>query len=282
MEIKLIQDRVTSFQKELFEAIKSATYRGSVYDNGLKAKEALIRSQTLINKIHEPVKQSLFNYLKDNTSFIWTVYPNLGSTSPEMKLYGKLKGKDQDLVFFKDQLIETIISDPGGPTDGKIDVAGFKATEKSIAVNIRSQMSSIDKNFDTLMERAFAETLNLRIKHPKLCMGEVYLIPIFELDESAMLENKVSFKSAQTKLGKFIKTFNAITSRNDYSIENAYKYDSTALLMIDLRVTPPVLVKDQDDLKNYIEDEEIINAFENIMPKSFDKRIFKAYKSIHL
>ena len=66
-------------------------------------------------------------------------------------------------------------------------------------------MSSVAKNFDTLMERAFAETLNLRLRLPGLVMGEVYVPPIVEYDDVAMRTNRVAWKKKPIPVEKSIR-----------------------------------------------------------------------------
>ena len=38
------------------------------------------------------------------------------------------------------------------------------------------------------LERTFAETMNLRFRHPQLVMGEVYLLAVKDYDEQSMNE----------------------------------------------------------------------------------------------
>ena len=227
MDKNLLQQSINNFQSELFSSIQTKSYNGTNYQNGQKAKEALIRSQTLILNVHESVKQSFHNTLTTKTSYEWTVHPPLNQTKPELKIYGKLKGKNQDIVYLRTSTQSTIIED--GPNIGKTDAVGIEATKRSIIIGVRSQMSSVDKNFDTLMERAFAETLNLRLRAPVITMGEVYVLPIEELDDKAMLENKVAFLGRKVKVDKFIRTFDSFSGRSDLKFDDQYKYDASAL-----------------------------------------------------
>ena len=165
----LLEKSLTKFQNELFEAITTRSYRGTQYSDGQKAKEALIRSQTLILNVHESVKLSMFNTLKSQTNIDWKVFPPINATRPELKLFGAIKGKDQDVVFLRDEPSRFEFED--GPNFGNIDEIGPVATDRAIVIGVRSQMSSVDKNFDTLMERAFAETLNLRLRSERIVMG---------------------------------------------------------------------------------------------------------------
>lgn len=275
MDKVLLQQSINKFQVDLFNSIKNKSYNGTSYQNGQKAKEALIRSQTLIFNVHESVKQSFHKILVNSTSHHWTVHPPLNQTNPELKIYGKLKGKDQDIVFLRTPRNNTIIDD--GPNVGEIDTVGIEATKRSIIIGVRSQMSSVDKNFDTLMERAFAETLNLRLRAPVITMGEVYILPIEELDDQAMLENKVVFCGRKVKVDKFIRTFNSFSGRTDLRLDDQYKYDASALVLVDFKQTPPKIIFNKDDLKQYDYNEHICSMFEKICAEGFDERLLKNY-----
>ncbi len=275
MDKTLLQRSINKFQTELFNAIQTKTYNGASYPNGQKAKEALIRSQTLIFNIHEAVKQSFYKTLSANTKFQWTVHPPLNQTTPELKIYGKLKGKDQDLVFLRTPTNRTVIE--SGPNVGQIDTVGLDATKRSIVIGVRSQMSSVDKNFDTLMERAFAETLNLRLRAPEITMGEVYLLPIEELDDQAMLQNKVVFCGRKVKVEKFVRTFDSFSGRADFRLDDQYKYDASALVLLDLKQTPPKIIFNSADLKQYGYSDEICAMFQHISAEGFDERLLLNY-----
>ena len=277
MDKNLLQTAINKFASELFNAIQTAAYNGTSYANGQKAKEALIRSQTLIHNVHEAVKQSIYQTLKTSTKFNWSVHPPINQSKPELKIYGKIKGKDQDIVFLRTPLAPSKFDD--GPNINQIDNVGIKATKKSIIVGIRSQMSSIAKNFDTLMERAFAETLNIRLRDPVITMGEVYVLPIEELNDKSMLHNKVKFSGERIKIDKFIRTFNSFTGRTDLKLEEGYKYDASALVLVDLQQTPPKIIFNKKDLKQYGFDDEMCSMFENISAEGFDERLLKNYTS---
>ncbi len=74
MKFDLLQNAVNEIKTELETAISTAIYNGSHYLNGQEAKEALIRSQNLILKIHEVVKISLLDEIsKYRTDF--TIFP---------------------------------------------------------------------------------------------------------------------------------------------------------------------------------------------------------------
>tara|TARA_B100000161_G_scaffold239730_1_gene191362 strand:+ start:115 stop:981 length:867 start_codon:yes stop_codon:yes gene_type:complete len=277
MDKKLLQDSIEKFKLGLFSSIRSASYGGKTYTDGQKAKEALIRSQSLINYIHEAVKASFFAKLKEDTAFSWTVHPPINKTTPELDIYGKIKKKKQDVVFLRAP--EKPFTFLDGPNVGQIDKVGAEATKRSIIIGLRSQMSSVDKNFDTLMERAFAETLNIRLRFPVITMGEVYLLPIEELDDEAMKKNKITFKNKRVKIEKFIRTFNSFSGRSSLNLEEQYKYDASALILVDFKQDPPKIIYNKMDLKQYGFSEEVCSMFEKISAHGFDERLLENYMS---
>lgn len=116
------------------------------YEDAIKNGQytSLIRSKRLINLLHEYVIKELEKRVKPD----WIV--------TDKKVYGYPKTKEQDII------IQTPQNGRGNVSVGPI-----------MAINVRSQLSSIDKNYDTLFERIFAEALNLHNRFP---MERYYLL----------------------------------------------------------------------------------------------------------
>lgn len=184
-----INEALKRIKVELEEAITTAVFNGKPCSNGNTAKQALIRSQRLINYIHESIKIELINYGVNPDK----IYPHLNSTKPEIKIQGFLKAKNQDICIVPNPKILQNESD----------------IEKVLIVNARSQLSSLQKNIDTLYERTFAEALNLHLQYAKQCLGEVYLIPTHEYDDRAMVDNQVKFKKV-SRIEHYIQMFQAL------------------------------------------------------------------------
>ena len=214
-----------------------------IVERGTKGKESIIRSSTLINLIHDAVKSELISF---GVKF-QNIYPPFLQTKPELKLAGFLKQKDQDICVVPSniQKVESCID--WGPLafENKIDMYGPEYTTNTLVINVRSQMSSLSKNADTLFERTFAEALNLRMKYPKIVLGEVYLIPAHEYDDEAVKNKKVTFKDKATDVERYISFFSAI---NNYNGE-IYKYDRCALLIVDFNRDVPKLFVNSNELK---------------------------------
>ena len=63
--------------------------------------------------------------------------------------------------------------------------------------------------------------MNLHLKVPKQCLGEVYLIPTHEYDDKAMVNNQVKYKKV-SQLEHYIQIFQVLNKRTDYR-GNEYK-----------------------------------------------------------
>lgn len=205
----------------------------AVLEGGVKAKQAMIRSSKPINNIHEAVKADLIRYGVEPNR----IHPPLGVSKPELKLAGFIKQKHQDVC----------VSPAGYIPKGEIlsegilrkirDHYGKEYTERTISINIRSQMSSLTKNFDTLYERTIAEAQNLHVRCPQMVLGEVYMIPVKEYDVEAMKNNQVKFINKIGAVEKYIKSFQAINGRQNVEKEE-YKYERVCLLLVDFEQSP--------------------------------------------
>jgi len=224
-------DILATIKSEFEGCIIKRKFNGKKYKNGNDAKNAYIRSQRLICLVHEFIKQQLINHSIAPEK----IFPPLCKNKPEVNIEGLLKKKNQDIYVSPEDNVDCVLQ-----------LKNESFIEKGIAINIRSQLSSLEKNFDTLYERTFAEPLNLHLKFPKLCMGEVYLIPTHEYDDKAMLKNKILFK-AVSNLEKYILAFQAVNNRIN-SDGDCYKYERVCLAIVDFRQSPPKLYSNKEAL----------------------------------
>lgn len=220
--------------------------QGDYFSTGLEAKTSLIRSSTLINYVHEFVKHEMIrNKIKPET-----IFPPLGYSKPELKVTGMFKQKDQDICA-KPIDIEperTLINWGPMVNSGIYCNLGQKLSEQILSINVRSQLSSLAKNADTLFERMFAETLNLHEIYPRMVLGEVYLIPVYEYDDTAMKSNRVAFKRTQTNLEKYINFFHFLSGRDNVDVEK-HKYERCALVIIDFNRPTAKVYNNTKELK---------------------------------
>lgn len=217
----------------------------SIRTGGAKGKESCIRSSALINLIHDAVKQDLIEHgIKSEN-----IFPHFGDTKPEIKLAGFLKQKKQDVCVLPDNIKKESVHIDWGPMafKKKIDPYGFGYSTNSLVINVRSQMSSLAKNSDTLFERTFAESLNLHMRYPDIVLGEVYLIPVYEYDDAEVSRKRIGFKSNKTDVEKYISFFDSINNRTRN--DDNYKYERCTLLVVDFRPTQPILYRSSAELK---------------------------------
>lgn len=283
MNHDLLTSAVAEVKNMMCETVTTASYGNRSYASGLEAKTGLIRSEALIQRIHEVTKRSLQSELTHH-SIPFQIHPPLGQKSPELNVWGFLKKKKQDIVV----MIGDVESHPEkiteGPLTGQQDELGLYATSRSIVIGVRSQLSSVAKNFDTLMERTFAETINLRFRHPQLIMGEVYMLAVRDYDEQAMKQNRIEWKEDYNDVGKFISIFNWMNGRKSYDdVMEFYKYERCALLLVDFSLDPPKIYETTDDLRQ----DGVVRPgfgqdFSQLSPYGFSRDLINAYIQRHI
>lgn len=220
----------------------------SIRVGGVEAKNNLIRTQQPICILHDAAKAS-FIEKGVNPDYI---NPPYAEHTGELKLAGFFKYKDQDICIVPNNIRRrTEILTFEGILKGKQDPYGFELTQRILSVNVRSQLSSVAKNFDTLYERTFAESLNLHLRCPKMVLGEFYMIPVYEYDDAQARHNIVSFKpnnNIQEHIQKYIYSFGAINNRNTINGKE-YKYERVCLLIVDFNRQTPKIYNTDDELK---------------------------------
>lgn len=261
-----IQEAVNNF-KDLIES--------SIIEGGNEAKTAMIRSSRPILNIHEAVKSQLV----ENGVNEKLIYPSLGKRQPELKLAGSLKQKDQDVCVVSNSLNPQKEVLGIGLLKGVEDKYGEEFTEKTLAINVRSQISSIQKNFDTLYERTISEAQNLHDRCPKIVLGEVYLIAVPEYNDKEFVNNKCAFKKLSPRLvEKYIKSFHAITNRSDTN-KYFYQYEATCLLIVDFnRETPKIYHSTEDLITDGLLPVDTKIRFEGLEWSGFSKKLLNIYE----
>ena len=217
----------------------------SITTGGVNGKESMIRQSQLINLIHDAVKYELIQHGVARNQ----IFPHFGESKPEVKLAGFLKQKDQDVCVVPANIRKHSLTIDWGPMafQRKTDPYGFEYSDNTLVINVRSQMSSLAKNSDTLFERTFAEAQNLHMRYPNMVLGEVYLIPINEYDDEAVKNNRVAFKDHQTDVEKYISFFNSINGRQLGQAD--YMYERCTLLVVDFSRPQPKLFRNSAELK---------------------------------
>lgn len=246
----------------------------SIRVGGVKGKESKIRSSALINLIHDAVKYEFIQKGVNPNN----IYPKFNETKPELKLAGFLKQKDQDVCVAPSNIEQEITEINWGPLayEKKSDPYGVEYSTNTLVVNVRSQMSSLEKNSDTLFERTFAEALNLHMRYPKIVLGEVYLIPLHEYNDEMIKNHEVGFKTRQTNVEKYISFFNSINARQIDGYN--YAYERCALLIVDFSREHPYLFRNSTELKEAnIISQGFDIEYENLNFQDFAEDILNIY-----
>jgi len=233
---------------------------------GSKGKESLVRSSKHINLFHEVVKSELIR----NNVHADLIFPKQHNSSGEINFTGFIKAKKQDIsvvprAFVGNETSEKILV---GMRTGETDAFGKAYTENSLVINLRSQMSSIGKNNDTIVERAFAETLNLHMRCPRMVLGEFFILPVtgFNMDEvkrrnpafEPIITSKANKRSRTTaeNIERTINTYSTLNNRNIAKGEE-YKYERLCLILADFTQSPVKIYHNDAQLKA-----------DNLLPKS--------------
>ncbi len=268
---------ILSKRMDIYETLKvfRNTIEKAIKTNGEKGKTSLIRSSELINLLHDAVKNEFIS-LGVNQS---NIFPPYGASKPELKLAGFLKQKDQDICIIPSNIPKKATKIIWGPmkSSNLVDEYGHAFTTNTLVINVRSQMSSIAKNTDTLFERTFAEPLNLHMIYPNIVLGEVYLIPVYEYDENLIKQKRIGFCRNHVNLEKYISFFDEINNREN-DCDERYKYERCALLIVDFSKEEPYLYKNSRELKdNKLVSEDFEIEYENLNFQNFARDILAIY-----
>jgi len=217
------------------------------------------RSQKIINLVHEYIKEEFILLGID----FERIFPKHCNNKPEIQITGGIKNKKQDVCIIPKDINTEKINDDS------------QDTKRIISINIRSQLSSLGKNNDTLYERTFAESFNLHLKYPEQCLGEIYLIPT---KEYVIKNKKVIFKT-NTRVEQYIKEYQFINGRNNKKKDiNIYKYERVALVIVDFDRTIPKIYDTDEKLKeDSIIPEESTTSINGLEINSFAKDLLECY-----
>jgi hypothetical protein len=228
---------------EIKETIETAITTG-----GTTGKNNLIRSQKPIKLLHEVVKSELVKN-KVNAELI---RPKLEQSKGELSLSGFFKTKNQDICVVPNNIEpQNEILNFQGILYGKTDKYGLNYTQNSLSINVRSQLSSSAKNFDTLYERTFAEALNLHLRCPEMVLGEFYMIAVNEYNSNFANKNQVKYrdlKGIEKHIEKYLLSFGAVNNRNTTKGDH-FKYERVCLLIVDFSKPTPKFYNTDEELK---------------------------------
>ena len=240
-----------------------ADIENAIVVNGEAGKNALIRSQRPIKLIHDVIKTAFLNAGVHESLINPELRRLQRNANPlarangrpvilrdrELPLAGFLKTKNQDISVIPNN-IHVNMEILNFPTylNGFTDNFGTAFTESVLSVNVRSQLSSVAKNFDTLYERTFAEALNFHLRLPNMVLGEVYMIIAKEYDSDAAANKTIVFRNS-AHIEKYILAFEALNNRSLVT-DPLYKYERIALLIVDFSQQIPKLYNTTQELIN--------------------------------
>lgn len=250
-------------------------YESTIAEKGRAGVHSLIRSQRLISHIHEYIKNELISHGVNPVK----IYPAVNHTEPEITMSGFLKTKSQDITILPELAKKEIINE--GVLLGETDVVGKEISQRSISINVRSQLSSLGKNFDTLFERTFAETLNLHLRLPKLVMGEVYMVPLVAYDPDKIDKHEIGWKEKLPV--KYVPAFKELNGRKSFDSDH-HKYERLSLLIVDFRHdVPKVITSSKEILENHSLNPSFEEKFSlsGIDIANFVPDILQVYKERH-
>ncbi len=238
----------------------------------------LIRSQSLINILHEFVIKEL----QDIVNSDWIITEKTVYGFPKKKQQDIFVQPPQDTYEMLDQLKEIRRKlrneKKGSDPNKKKKLSEIERDIKSIeeiftkrkkysniavgpllSINVRSQLSSIEKNYDTLFERIFAEALSLHNRFPYMVLGYLYLLP----NKGYSLESNTF--NEHYDLEKYILSFLSISGRRNPK-DDAWKYERVCLLIVDFSQDPPEVI---DNMDQFVERRLVSEKFANMY--SFDE-----------
>jgi len=269
-----VRDLIT-LQKAINEVKK--LIENAIKESGTEGKNNLIRSQKPIKLLHEVVKAELIR----NQVNPECLKPPLDQSQGELSLAGFFKKKDQDICVVPNGLKAKVEKlNFQGILYGQEDKFGFNFTEKTLSINIRSQLSSSAKNFDTLYERTFAEALNLHLRCPKMVLGEFYMIAVNEYDSDAANRKQIKYKNiagVAKHIEKYLLSFAAINNRKSIIGEH-FKYERVCLLVVDFSKKIPKIYNSDADLKaDDLLPENSIASIQNLSFPNFIADLLEIY-----
>lgn len=270
MNLITLQQAVNEIKKSIEAAIKKS---------GTEGKNNLIRSQKPIKLLHEVVKAELIRN-KVNPDLL---NPPYDQSNGELSLSGFFKKKDQDVCVTPNNVKQKKeILNFQGILYGQEDKYGFDLTEKSLSINVRSQLSSSAKNFDTLYERTFAEALNLHLRCPKMVLGELYMIAVNEYDSTSANNKQIKYKNVKgvaKHIEKYLLSFAAVNNRAT-TTDDHFKYERVCLLIVDFsQKIPKVYNTDAELKKDNLLPANSIATIQNLSFPNFISDLLKIYST---
>lgn len=258
--IKRVHEKVSKDLEELIEKQHPNLFEKVIPMSSEKCSQELynkfgvcISSEKIFKLSRKELLKNIYDYKNFNRETKESIKNFLSNSLNEVKVYGAFKTKDQDITILPKSLDknEERLNDYSYLND--LDPYGGKFTEKMITINIRSQNSSLNKNFDTMYERTLAEAVNLHMRCPSMVLGDIYCINLTEYDSGSLKNKQIKYNKINPDiLVKYIKSFKSLTSRERTSNNNVVydpeKYERIALVLVDFSRNPVKIYSDYSEL----------------------------------
>ena len=264
MNLGLLQQALNEMKAGIELAISERYFtstNGEVrrYDTGTEALKQFTKGGGHIFPVHEAIKSSVVGILTD-CNIIHHSFPPIGQRSPELTV-PSWSPKKQDVVITFGECEEyenNILSDE--------DVCS------SIVIGVRSQMQSIAKNKNTIIERTVAEPFLTRFSAgPEVVMGELFILPVEEYytsGDSGTTINNRRINTRRTNLVEvYISSFIRCTNRSDINDWRQHlRYERACL----------TIVRMEEDLPRFYRTLQEMHA-EGIVSQEFYNANHEAY-----
>jgi hypothetical protein len=135
----------------------------------------------------------------------------------------------------------------------------------------------VAKNFDAIYERTFAEALNLHLRCPKMVLGEVFMIPIRELDSGNEVKYTIHKNKIKKHVEKYIKSFSLLNLRTDVNSDH-HKYERVCLLLVDFsKDVPKIYNTTQELIQDNLLPRDSTASMDNLSINNFIEDLLKIY-----
>lgn len=269
-----IQDAAIEIKREVEEAIKIGGY---------EKFNSLLRGSHYVMPIHEVVKLGFKNYgVKPEL-----INPKLGERNGEVTIYGSRTSKKVDVVITPENIEKRpyVVNVSETRKNKRIDPYGIEYTENCICVDVKCPLVSIGKNSNTLFETFSGQTLDKKSRCPKIVIGNIVVIPLYEYDTEAMKNGEVKFSKKQTNIEKYLEQLNKLQRLSDYSdFLSTDLNDKVCLVVIDFSSDKPHVFKTHKELvESGIVSSNFPSEFsyDNINLSNFISSILNKYQNVH-
>lgn len=162
----------------------------------------------------------------------------------------ELRSRDLEKNGFKIK-IEHSFDVGRGPVEADVGIIDAKG-EPRLIVDVRSQMTSIGKNFNNYIRMKAGEVESIHAKYPKCVVGLIYIHPAGDLHTVKPVGLVGSFN--YTKAAAQLASLDGRTSLTDF----ASTYEHVAYCVIDFNAKPPKLsatvpVQQELQLENFFD-----------------------------